>query len=148
MGKKDQRTLNRACELLAIDDLWRVAGYIGEPKHGGAVSSPFREDRHPSFFISSNGKFFRDYAREKIDGGVWNFARFTWPNETPADLAKRLIKLAGLKDNSVRIKPQTKKFEDNQPSIKQWPDRVKRLWFSKFSTMSFFVLPIVICWFI
>lgn len=55
-----------------IVDAWHKLGYDGHPANGKCLSSPFREDRHPSFSISPCGRFFKDHATGE-GGDVFTF---------------------------------------------------------------------------
>lgn len=55
-----------------IVDAWQKLGMDGHPANGKCLSSPFREDRHPSFSISPCGRFFKDHATGE-GGDVFNF---------------------------------------------------------------------------
>lgn len=55
-----------------IVDAWGKLGMDGHPANGKCVSSPFRDDRHPSFSISSCGRFFKDHATGE-GGDVFTF---------------------------------------------------------------------------
>lgn len=52
-------------ESIKIADAWQMLGLDGEPK--ASCKSPFREDRHPSFSIHSDGTGWTDHATG--DGG-------------------------------------------------------------------------------
>lgn len=54
-----------AREKYSIADAWHLLGLDGEPK--SSCKSPFREDRHPSFSIHSDGKAWTDHTTG--DGG-------------------------------------------------------------------------------
>lgn len=54
-----------AREKFKIADAWHLLGFDGEPK--ASCKSPFREDRHPSFSIHSDGTAWTDHANG--DGG-------------------------------------------------------------------------------
>jgi Toprim-like len=54
-----------AREKFTIADAWQLLGFDGEPK--SSCKSPFREDRHPSFSIYSDGRAWTDHSTG--DGG-------------------------------------------------------------------------------
>jgi hypothetical protein len=59
---------------LSIPELWAILGLPGEPKPHGAMRSPFREDRSPSFSLFADGRAWKDHATG--DGGdAVEFAR-------------------------------------------------------------------------
>lgn len=53
-------TISQAKDSLKIPDLWYRLGLSGVPKK--SCCSPFREDRAPSFSISSCGMFWQDFG--------------------------------------------------------------------------------------
>ncbi len=73
MNATHQDLFAEAREKFTITDAWHLLGLDGEPK--ASCKSPFREDRHPSFSIHSDGKAWTDHATG--DGGdVVEFIRF------------------------------------------------------------------------
>ena len=57
-----------------ISELWAMLGLPGEAKPRGAMRSPFREDRSPSFSLFADGRAWKDHATG--DGGdAVEFAR-------------------------------------------------------------------------
>lgn len=73
MNAAPQDLFAEAREKYSITDAWQLLGLEGEPK--ASCKSPFREDRHPSFSIHSDGKAWTDHASG--DGGdVVEFIRF------------------------------------------------------------------------
>lgn len=47
---------------VSIPTAWQRLGLPGHPQAGKCTSSPLREDRHPSFSISSCGRYFKDHG--------------------------------------------------------------------------------------
>ncbi len=62
--------LAHALQVLTVPDCWRRLGLPGNP--GRSCRSPFREDKHPSFSVSENGKTWFDHAAGE-GGGVVDF---------------------------------------------------------------------------
>lgn len=58
---------------VSICDAWHRLGLEGNPAPGKCLSSPFRPDRHPSFSISTCGKFWKDHGTDE-KGDVLTFA--------------------------------------------------------------------------
>jgi hypothetical protein len=54
------RLLRRAIDVLTIDKLWQHFRF--EPRKGNPVSSPFRDDRDPSFSIYDEGRRWKDHG--------------------------------------------------------------------------------------
>ena len=65
MTPTPQDLFAEAREKFKIADAWHLLGYDGEPK--ASCKCPFREDRHPSFSIHSDGSAWTDHATG--DGG-------------------------------------------------------------------------------
>jgi hypothetical protein len=55
-----RQILDAAKARVGIAEAWRALGLPGEPRR--VCRSPFREDRHPSFSISANGRLWYDHA--------------------------------------------------------------------------------------
>jgi hypothetical protein len=52
--------INEAKAKLTIPVLWQMFTLAGKPAK--SCRSPFREDRHPSFSVSDDGRYFHDFA--------------------------------------------------------------------------------------
>ena len=65
MTATHQDLFAEAREKYSIADAWHLLGLDGEPK--ASCKSPFREDRHPSFSIHTDGTGWTDHATG--DGG-------------------------------------------------------------------------------
>lgn len=65
MTTAPQDLFAEAREKFKIADAWHLLGFDGEPK--ASCKSPFREDRHPSFSIHTDGTGWTDHATG--DGG-------------------------------------------------------------------------------
>ena len=73
MQARGTSPLDRAKAVLTIPDLWVALGLPGPaPKPGAVVSSPFREDKKPSFSIFHGGQLFKDFSTGDT-GGVVKF---------------------------------------------------------------------------
>ena len=68
---RDRSALDAAKQRVGISGAWRALGLAGEP--ASLTRSPFREDRHPSFSISSDQLWF-DHATHE-GGDVVDFIR-------------------------------------------------------------------------
>jgi hypothetical protein len=68
-------TAGEIAERLDIRQLWRVLSLPGEP--GKCVSSPFREDKRPSFSVYEDGGRwrFKDHAASEDHGDAVDFIR-------------------------------------------------------------------------
>lgn len=55
----------------SLYDLWPLLGLKGTPAN--CCSSPFREDRRPSFFITPDGTYWKDLARTEERGDCIDF---------------------------------------------------------------------------
>lgn len=55
-----RETLDTAKANVGIATVWHALGLLGEPRL--SCRSPFREDRHPSFSISADGRLWYDHA--------------------------------------------------------------------------------------
>ena len=56
------RILKRAIERVSIPYLWNHFSLPGDVEPSCCVSSPFREDNHPSFSIYADGRRFKDHG--------------------------------------------------------------------------------------
>jgi hypothetical protein len=72
MKSTPQDLFAEAREKFKIADAWQLLGLDGEPKP--SCKSPFREDRHPSFSIHSDGAGWTDHATGE-GGDVIEFIR-------------------------------------------------------------------------
>ncbi|MDQ8193382.1 CHC2 zinc finger domain-containing protein [Coraliomargarita sp. SDUM461004] len=81
--------LDQIKAAVTIPDAWRKLGLPGEPRPG-CIRSPFREDRKPSFSISSDGKRFKDFATGE-SGDVLDFVM----EATGKDFTESLAWLTG-----------------------------------------------------
>jgi len=91
--------LEQAKLSVTIFDLWRHFGYPGDPERRNPVRSPFRQDRHPSFSITRDGKLFHDFATGD-SGDVVDF----WAKATGlplSDACKSFIEYAGTRQNNA-----------------------------------------------
>ena len=69
---KNRDQLDAAKARVSIPDAWRALVLPGEPLR--TCCSPFREDRHPSFSISSCGRLWNDFAADE-GGDVVSFVK-------------------------------------------------------------------------
>jgi hypothetical protein len=95
MSGETDSDFSRALQRLTIFQLWREAGLPLCPDRDGVYRSPFREDRSPSFSVGGAGKIFKDWARPEVAGGLKQFAKLCWPNDSDDQLKDRLVELAG-----------------------------------------------------
>lgn len=68
--------VNKADILNTVSEYEIFTRYLGfRPTIGVAFTSPFREDRNPSFFIGNKGGFlhFHDLARPDVEGDCFHF---------------------------------------------------------------------------
>jgi hypothetical protein len=68
---KIEEKIEAAKAAMAIPEAWQRLGLPGQPRH--SCSSPFREDRNPSFAIFDNGRKWKDHGTGER-GDVINFA--------------------------------------------------------------------------
>jgi CHC2 zinc finger len=66
-------TKDEAKQLVSIPRIWRHFNLPGEP--GASCHSPFREDTHPSFSVSSDGQLFNDFGESKGGDAIDFLAR-------------------------------------------------------------------------
>ena len=97
--------LEQAKAKLGLFDLWIALGIPGVPSR--SCCSPFRDDRHPSFSISEDGKRFRDYGTNDW-GGLTDFIMRA-NGCSAGDAARELIRIAGLSGVACRPKTRGKK---------------------------------------
>jgi hypothetical protein len=91
LASRTRDRLDRAKQAVGIADLWRRLGLPGEPK--SSCRSPFREDKHPSFSISADGRLWRDHATGEGGDGVMFIQRAA--GCTNAEAIARLVDIAG-----------------------------------------------------
>lgn len=102
MNNKDN-TLEEAFARVTLADVWSEAPLAEGPLlRDGKYRSPFREDKTASFSVSRGMKAFRDFAREDIKGGVWKFVQLCHPDWSKADVARHIIRKAGLDPEAGR----------------------------------------------
>ena len=58
--KADEISIEEIKARLDIPTVWRLLSLPGEPNK--SCTSPFRQDRHPSFSVFDGGRRFRDHA--------------------------------------------------------------------------------------
>lgn len=88
---KSREQLDAAKARVSVADAWRALGLPGEPRP--TCCSPFREDRHPSFSISADGRLWHDFA-EGEGGDVVSFVKCATAC-TAAEAIRRVLELAG-----------------------------------------------------
>lgn len=54
--------IQAAKDLITIPELWRIVGYEGTPRVGQVCRAPWRDDKHPSFSLTKDGRLFNDFA--------------------------------------------------------------------------------------
>ncbi len=92
--------LNEAKAICNIYWLWEYYKLPG--KLGKSCSSPFREDRHPSFSVSEDGQGFNDFATGD-KGDAIRFLELVL-NITNKEACKLILSLAGLSNSKTPIK--------------------------------------------
>lgn len=92
-GEQDRRreALDAAKARVSVFAAWRALGLPGEPRR--SCRSPFRMDRHPSFSVSSCGRFWYDHATSDR-GDVVAFVQRATGGSVP-DAISRVLSLAG-----------------------------------------------------
>jgi hypothetical protein len=60
----DRSALDAAKQAVPISTAWRALGLTGEPAR--TCCSPFREERHASFSISTDGLLWHDFTTGKV----------------------------------------------------------------------------------
>jgi len=89
--------LSQALNSLTLADVWELAPDNSEtPRRDGLRTSPFREDRKPSFSIYGGLNRYKDQATDEPAGGVWTFVAACRPEWSKRDIAQYLIERAGL----------------------------------------------------
>jgi hypothetical protein len=99
---KNREQLDAAKSRVSIADAWRALGLPGEPRR--TCCSPFREDRHPSFSISSCGRLWNDFATGEA-GDVVSFVKCATAC-TDAEAIRRVLDLAGGNVSPVALAPR------------------------------------------
>jgi len=99
---KNRDQLDAAKARLTIPDAWRALVLPGEPRR--TCCSPFREDRHPSFSISSCGRLWNDFATGE-GGDVVSFVKSA-TGSTDAEAIRRVLELAGGITSPVALAPR------------------------------------------
>ena len=99
---KNREQLDAAKSRVSIADAWRALGLPGEPRR--TCCSPFREDRHPSFSISSCGRLWNDFATGEA-GDVVSFVKCATAC-TDAEAIRRVLDLAGGIVSPVALAPR------------------------------------------
>jgi len=97
--------LAQAKEKIDINTLWLALGLPGEPKK--SCCSPFRDDHHPSFSISEDGRYFFDHGTGE-GGDVITFIMRA-KGCSPGDAARELIRLAGITPPQPKTRSKTLK---------------------------------------
>ncbi len=118
MPGETQSDFSQALGRLTIFQLWREAGLPHPPAKDGQCKSPFREERSGSFSILGGGKGFKDFGSDQ-KGGLKDFAKLCWPNDTEDQLRERMIDLAGTRSPpaSTKVVP----FDPNAPAAPAAP---------------------------
>lgn len=98
----DRSALDAAKARVSIHDAWRSLGLPGEPRH--TCCSPFREDRHPSFSISADGRLWNDFAAGE-GGDVVSFVKSAIGCDD-AGAIRRVLELAGGIASPVALAPR------------------------------------------
>jgi hypothetical protein len=88
----DDSLLGRAIDALSIDELWAHFNY--PPRNGNPVSSPFRDDRSPSFSVYDEGRRWKDHGNGDRGDSFDFYQRATGKNAKEA--FKGFVELAGL----------------------------------------------------
>ncbi|MCX6939982.1 MAG: CHC2 zinc finger domain-containing protein [Verrucomicrobia bacterium] len=99
---KNRDQLDAAKARVSIPDAWRALVLPGEPLR--TCCSPFREDRHPSFSISSCGRLWKDFAADE-GGDVVSFVKRATAC-TDAEAIRRVLELAGGITSPVALAPR------------------------------------------
>jgi hypothetical protein len=98
----DRSALDAAKQAVTISTAWRALGLIGEPAR--TCCSPFREERHPSFSISSDGLLWHDFTTGEGGDVVSLVKRATAC--TDAEAIRRVLDLAGGNASPVALAPR------------------------------------------
>ena len=99
---KNRDQLDAAKARVSIADAWRALVLPGEPLR--TCCSPFREDRNPSFSISSCGRLWNDFAADE-GGDVVSFVKRATAC-TDAEAIRRVLELAGGITSPVALAPR------------------------------------------
>lgn len=106
----------------AIPELWVMLGLPGEPRHHGAMRSPFREDRTPSFSLFAEGRAWKDHATG--DGGdAIEFARHALATDHAGLRAWWIERhgIAPVNDRPPRKLPPSRKPAPPPRAAIEWP---------------------------
>jgi hypothetical protein len=107
-----------------IFDLWRHFGFEGEPRT--SCRSPFRDDRNPSFSVSTDGCLWHDFATGEAGDAVDFLQRASGLSKRES--CRKFIELAGGSLVSVpqaayrprtelaRVRPTFPEFNDGKPA--------------------------------
>lgn len=88
---QSREKLDAAKAKVSISDAWHALDLPGEPRR--SCRSPFREDRHPSFSISADGRLWHDFATDE-GGDVVDFIRLG-TGCSDREAITRVLELAG-----------------------------------------------------
>jgi hypothetical protein len=113
----NRQELDTAKARVGIADAWRALGLPGEPRR--VCRSPFREDRHPSFSISADGRLWHDHATGE-GGDVVSFVIAA----TGCDHAAAIARVKGLAGGAVGTPPPLRAIA---PIAKETPPAPKPL---------------------
>lgn len=100
-GQSRER-LDAAKARVSISEVWLVLGLPGEPRR--VCCSPFREDRHPSFSISADGRLWHDFGTGE-GGDVVSFVQAA-TGSTAREAIARVLEVAGGTVSPVALAPR------------------------------------------
>jgi hypothetical protein len=128
--------LHAAKQKLTLRDVWDMAPFPATPpeRDGIVRVNPFREDLHPNFAVSEGGRVFKDFAREEVRGGVWEFVALCNPGWGKAEIADCLKRRAGMESpapgkRAARSRAPRLQEPRARPVLWQpWPNSVRDRW--------------------
>jgi hypothetical protein len=105
--------LQAAKERLTIPELWAMLNLPGKP--GRSCRSPFREDRHASFSVHSDGLRWLDFATGEGGDAIDFLARAL--SRSNEDACRKLIELAGVPPQIPHLPRRGERKADVKESI-------------------------------
>jgi hypothetical protein len=100
-----ENLLKRAIARVTVPQLWNHFALPGRVKDSCCVSSPFREDRHPSFSIFANGTRWKDHGNGEHGDSFAFYCKLT--GLSARDAFRSFVTLAGLEHELSQ--PRTKR---------------------------------------
>jgi hypothetical protein len=110
-------TIELAKARLTIPDLWQRLDLPGQPKT--SCKSPFREEKHASFSVSTDGQLWNDFGTNE-GGDAVDFLRLA-TGLSPEAAFKKFIELAGGGTHDAKPLPKRPAPAPRAPQARQKP---------------------------